>query len=234
MRDINEQLQALYAGKWGDIGDALRESVEGDPISPTNPLLLHVGNEEAWRSAHLRVMVFGQETNDWKGEYHPDKTIAYLCGLYDGFFNKGACWSYGGQFWNGVNRLKSMLAEKFPGKQIQYLWNNIVKIGKAEAKGRPPAYIYEQERTFFHVIPEEVNILQPNVFLFFTGPNYDDAIHNNFEATGYTPVPPFEARQLAKISIPAIDSAFRTYHPNYLWRNDIDSYLGAIVQAVTI
>jgi hypothetical protein len=234
MKTINERLKALYAEKWGNIDEALRESVEGDPISPTNPLLLYVDDEEAWQRAHLRVMIFGQETNDWEHEYHPDKTIAHLCNLYDGFFNKGGCWSYGGQFWNGVSRLKNMLVEKFPDKQIQCLWNNIIKIGIADNKGRPPEYIYEQEREYFHVIPEEVNILQPNVLLFFTGPYYDDAVRFNFEEVRYTPLPPFDERNLAKLSIPGIDFAFRTYHPNYLFRNGINSYFSAIVQAITI
>jgi hypothetical protein len=33
MKSINERLYALYAGKWGNIGEALQESVDGDPIS---------------------------------------------------------------------------------------------------------------------------------------------------------------------------------------------------------
>jgi hypothetical protein len=235
MESINERLYALYAEKWGAIGEALQESVDDDPVTPTNPLLLYVDNEEAWQRADLRVMVFGQETNDWENEYHPDKTIERLCGVYDRFFNKGECWSYGGHFWNGLSRLKKTLDEKLPSRQVQYLWNNIIKVGKAYESGRPPECIYGQERLHFGVIPEEVNILRPNVLLFFTGPNYDDAIRNSFGEVGYAPVPPFDARQLARLSVPAAptaDFAFRTYHPGYLFRDNIDRYLDAIAQEI--
>jgi hypothetical protein len=237
MENINERLHALYAGKWGNIGEALQESANDDEIGPTNPLLLYIDNEKSWQNADLRIMVFGQETNDWEQGYHSDKNITLLCGTYDRFFNKGGCWSYGGQFWNGLNRFKNILSEKFPDKQIQYLWNNIIKIGKDGEKGRPPEYIYEQEREYFNVIPDEVDILQPNILLFFTGYTYDDAIHNNFGKVVYTPVHPFGDRQLARLSIPArpeINCAFRTYHPNYLWRNNINSYFNAIVNEITI
>jgi hypothetical protein len=148
-------------------------------------------------------MVFGQETNDWEKEYHPSITMPHLCDVYDRFFNKGACQSSGVHFWNGLTRFQNILGEKFPDKQIQYLWNNIIKIGKDGEKGRPPEYIYEQERLHFNVIPEEINILQPNVLLFLTGPSYDDAVRNNFGETVYTPIPPFDGRQLAKLSIPS-------------------------------
>jgi hypothetical protein len=234
MKSLNEQLNALYAGKWGAISEALHEEAQDGKVTPTNPLLLHVGNEAVWQNAALRVMVFGQETNDW--EKHPDKSIKHLCGVYDGFYNKGACYHYGVHFWNGIKHFKETLAEKNPNKQIAYLWNNIIKIGKAGEKGRPPKDIYAQEHLHFHVIPEEVNILQPNVLLFFTGPNYDDVIRDNFGKVGYTAVPPFGERQLARLSIPAlpgIASAFRTYHPHYLWQHGINSYFKAMVEGIS-
>jgi hypothetical protein len=128
------------------------------------------------------------------------------------------------------------LNAKYPDKQIRYVWNNIVKIGKVReaGPGRPPKNIYDAERKFFHVIPDEVKILKPDIILFLTGPDYDDAIRDNFGETVYSPVPPYSERQLAKLSIPSIGFAFRTYHPNYLWRNDINSYFNAIVENINL
>jgi hypothetical protein len=197
---------------------------------PTNPLLLRIDKEDEWLSADLRIMIFGQETNDW--EKQPDKSMEHLYGVYDRFFNKGECWSYGGAFWRGVSRFTDILAKKFPDRQTRYVWNNIVKVGKCEEKGRPPINIQEAEDEYFHVIPDEVKILKPNIILFLTGPKYDDAIRKNFGELEYAGIPPYTERQLAKISIPETDFAGRTYHPNYLWRNDINAYFNAIVNEI--
>ena len=237
MKSINEQLNELYASKWEALSEALQESVEGDPKTPTNPMLLYVGDEKAWQDADLRVMVFGQETNDWEGYFSTDKPIAHLCDVYDRFFNKGGCWEYGGHFWNGVARLKKMIGDKFPQRQIGYLWNNLVKVGKADERGRPPECIYGLERSFFRVIPDEVRILKPNLAIFLTGHTYDDLIRENFGQVGYAAIPPFEEKQLARLSIPAAEtlgSAFRTYHPKFLFMHDINAYFNAIIGEITL
>ena len=238
MKSINEQLSELYASKREALSEALPKSVEGAPHPhPTNPLLLYVGDEEAWQSAHLRVMIFGQETNSWEGYYSPDKSIAHLCGMYNRFFNKGGCWEYGGYFWNGIARLQKMLGRKFSQKKIEYLWNNIVKVGKADEKGRPPECIYGLERSFFRVIPDELGILKPNILIFLTGHGYDNLIRENFGKVSRAAIPPFKEKQLARLSMPAtptVEAAFRTYHPGFLWRNDIDSYFNAIIGEITL
>ena len=42
-------------------------------------------------------------------------------------------------------------------------------------------------------------------------------------------------KQLLELySSPGVDFTFRTYHPNYLWRNDIDSYFNAIIKEINI
>ncbi|MDR0565939.1 MAG: hypothetical protein LBG47_02725 [Prevotellaceae bacterium] len=238
MKSINEQLNELYASKWEALSEALLESVEGGaPKKPQNPMLLYVGDEKAWQNADLRVMIFGQETNDWEGYFSTDKPIAHLCDVYDRFFNKEGYRKHGGCFWNGVARLKKMIGEKFPQRQISYLWNNIVKVGKAYEKGRPPKYMYDIERTLFRVIPDEVSILKPNLAIFLTGNSYDNLIRENFGQVGYAAIPPFGEKQLARLSIPAAEtlgSAFRTYHPGYLFRHGINAYFSAIIGEITL
>jgi hypothetical protein len=232
MKSINEQLHELYASKWEAISEALQKIAEDGPQVPAHPLLLYVDNEEAWLQADLRVMIFGQEPNGWEAD---DDTIESICAEYDKFFYKGGYRKKSRPFWHGICYFLRMLAEKFPDKKIQYLWNNIVKIGNAHDKGRPVECIREQERTLFRVIPGEMNILKPNVVLFLSGPRYDDVIRENFAEVSYAPLPPYTERQLAKLSIPEIPSAelaFRTYHPGYLFRNDINSYFGAIIDEI--
>lgn len=115
------------------------------------------------------------------------------------------------------------------------IWNNIVKIGKFDDKGFPPDYIYEVEREHFSVIKDELKILKPTIVLFLTGPNYDSVIADNFGELTYSKLPTdYSEREIAKVNLTGVPFAFRTYHPNYLWRNDINSYFQTIIDKINI
>ncbi|WP_288007519.1 hypothetical protein [Thermonema sp.] len=180
----------------------------------------YIDKENEWQNADIRVMIFGQETNDW-GDFNTDidltdgasihKHIKPILDYDDKFYNGGECWSYGGQFWNGFSKFRTMFEEKFSNKKIKYIWNNIVKIGKSGEKGFPPGYIiYETERKHFSVIKDELQIIKPNVVLFLTGPNYDGVVTDNFRQLKYTALSPFSARELSKVRLS--ETAQRIYH----------------------
>ena len=138
------------------------------------------------------------------------------------------------QYWNGVRRFINLLQAKHPNKKIKLVWNNIVKIGKYDDKGFPPDYIYEVEREHFSIIKQELEIIKPNIVLFLTGPNYDSVIQDNFGTIEKQALAPFSERQISKVKLDNVDLAFRTYHPNYLWRNDIDSYFDTIINEIKL
>ncbi|MDR2119131.1 MAG: hypothetical protein LBP25_06325, partial [Tannerellaceae bacterium] len=189
MENLTEKLLALYRSKWSPYIDLLREIAENDPApEPSNPFLICVDEEEQWTKADLKVMVFGQETCGWEG--YAGTPAEYLLDLYRRRFH-GREWEEGDRrpFFRAFSLLAALLAAKFPDKHIQYLWNNIIKVGRSDEKGRPPVHIYELELEYFCVIPSEVEILRPDVILFFTGPDYDDAIRNNFGAVPQTAIP---------------------------------------------
>lgn len=229
---MNEALSLLYNSKWENLSSALKqiEDDENEEIKPANPLLLYIDNEEEYRSADIRLMIFGQETNSWYSEVNGN--VGDIQKKYDDFFNEGDCWDYHGHFWNGVSRFIDSLQVKFPEKKIRLIWNNIVKIGRHCEKGMPPDCIYEIEREFFQVIPAELKILQPNVVIFLTGPNYDSVLKDNFGALEYNALPYSTERQLSRVSLEGVAFAYRTYHPNYLWRNDIDDYFDTIIEDI--
>ena len=231
---MNKKLLNLYQSKWKMLSATMQDILSDEQLDekPTNPLLLSI-NEEEYQAADIKIMVYGQETNDWEGSFQNEieKTLTY----YDEFLNQGECWNYGGQFWNGVSRFISLLQEKYPNKKISIVWNNLVKIGKYNEKGFPPDYIYEAEKMNFDVAKEEIKILQPSIVLFLTGPNYDSVIHDNFGGLAFSKIPSnFSERALAKVSMLGIPFAFRTYHPNYMWRNDINAYFEAIIDKINI
>lgn len=230
---MNQELSALYSSKWDNLMSAIKPILEDEKldIKPANPLLLSIHEEEAYKNADIRIMIFGQETNSWYDKR--GATIDAVQSLYDVFFNQGECWSYSGQFWNGISRFITSIQKKFPDKKIRLVWNNIVKIGRQGDKGFPPNYIYEIEREKFHVIPSELEILKPNVVLFLTGPNYDRILKDNFGELEYEALPNYSQRQLSRVFLKDVPFSFRTYHPNYLWRNQIDKYFGTIISDIT-
>ncbi len=229
---MNEQLFKIYSTKWDNLTKATLTIYENEKLvsKPAKPLLIKVDNEDDYSSADLRLMIFGQEANGW---YKMENTIDGLLKGYDDFFNDDYCYTYGGQFWNGVSCFISKISEKYPNKKIRYIWNDIVKIGKYESKGMPPDYIYKIEREHFSVIQDELRIIKPNFILFFTGPNYDRIIKDNFGILDYEPLLPYNTRQISKFKIGDILS-IRTYHPNFLWRNDIGSYFDSIINEIKI
>lgn len=229
---MNEALLNLYSSKWENLMAATKPILEDETLDtkPANPLLLCIDKEDEFKNADIRLMIFGQETNSWYDQR--GATIDAVQTLYNNFFNKGECWAYGGQFWNGISRFLSSLQTKFPNKKIRLTWNNIVKIGKQGEKGFPPDYIYEIERQNFHVIPAEMEILKPNVVVFMTGPNYDSVIKDNFGVLKYEALPNSTERQLSRVTLKDVRFAYRTYHPNYLWRNDIDDYFNTIIDDI--
>lgn len=172
---MNSALVDRYRGEWESLrGGPFPEILSGD--RPTNPLLLDV--PDAYFDADWKVMIFGQETNDWEGFFPCEGGVDHLLKTYREFYNNGGCYVYGGHFWNGFKRFKQALEEGLrpTGSTVHVLWNNVIKIGKAYDKGKPAAPIRNWQRSWFEVVRFEINHLQPTVVLFLSGPEYDTEI----------------------------------------------------------
>lgn len=232
---MNSELRALYASKWDKLTKHMQhiKDAEDCPIKPTNPLLLSI-DEEEYRNADIRIMFYGQETNSWYDSFNPN--MQFTLKEYENFYLSGtAMKGYGGHFWNGINRFKKLFQKKYPDKKLAFVWNNIIKIGnEARNANRPPAYTYKVEREYFSVIKEEIEILRPDVLLFLTGPNYDSILKDNFGNVEKSTVPGFKQRALVQVMKHSNTNAFRTYHPRYLWMNDIDKHFNAIINSIQL
>ncbi|MEN8702323.1 uracil-DNA glycosylase family protein [Bacillus infantis] len=209
---LNQQLYDLY--KRYDPG--MLTALEGNNLS--NPLLLKINGEKQYQEADLKVMFFGQETNTWEGRLG-SKSIEELLGTYSRFFGEGKCFRYGGPFWNTVKDYTGEIKEAYPDKRVEIVWNNLIKLGKESSKGAPRKSLVDIQKKAFPVIKEELAILKPDVILFFTGPRYDQYIKAEWPDLTYHELAHEPAGKLARLkggSLPV--QAFRTYHPNYLYR----------------
>lgn len=232
---MNSKLQKIYKDKWNILSSKLNEILQDDlkENKPTNPLLLFI-NDEKYQNADIKIMIFGQETNDWEGDFQNDINISL--DTYNNFYNSNDCFRYSGQFWNGFNRFLMLLNEKYPNKKIEAIWNNVIKIGNSgRDKNYPPEYIYNIEKEYFSVISDEINILNPDIILFLSGPNYDNEIRNSLNNISFKQLSKdFTEKQLAKLEYQNYKNVYRTYHPNYLWRNNINSYFLEIIDDLKI
>jgi len=233
---MNSKLAELYKSHWSDLSKNLNLILNDKDLTqkPTNPLLIYV-DEKKYFESDLKVMIIGQETNDWGENFSGNfqKTIE----IYDEFYNSGyATNTYGGHFWNGINRFSSLLESKFPEKKISYIWNNVVKIGASgRDQNHPQNHIYHAELDNFKVLEKEIEILNPDIILFISGPNYDSNISSILNDVKFSNIDEtFSSRQIAKLSFKNHKNMFRTYHPNYLWRNDINLYFNTIINSIEL
>lgn len=73
-KTVNDQLKDLYLKKWDDLSSKLNHFINSDEfeVKPTNPLLLSHKNPKEFHDSDIKIMILGQENNDWEGEFGND------------------------------------------------------------------------------------------------------------------------------------------------------------------
>jgi hypothetical protein len=211
---LNNKLIKLYEKYW----DHMLYSLQGKNLS--NPLLIHIKDEEKYQKADIKIMFFGQETNSWYGELG-SKSVKDLLHCYSDFLGS----TYSSQFWNAVRDYVSTIQDLNPNKSVEFVWNNILKIGKENSKGKPQQDLVELQKEVFPVIREEVEILKPDLIVFFTGPYYDTYIKKEWNGVVMNEASNYKIRQLAIMQHPSLPlNSYRIYHPNFLYRQGKEFY----------
>lgn len=122
-------------------------------------------------------------------------------------------------FWNMVRDYAESMQQKNPNMKIDYVWNNILKVGIAKEKGTPSHDIINLQQKYFPVIKAEIEILKPDVVVFFTGPYYDEFIKYEFPGVDFIKIQAMKEREICVINSEYLPArSFRTYHPGYLVR----------------
>lgn len=241
MNNLTKQLANLYEPKWNE----LKQQLDAQNIKVQSPFMLGVAlehnnqggyvDESWWTDADLKVMVFGQEPLNWPMPILDDGSQVQsddFVELYQRFYSD----NYKGEYFltdsdnhlaknkffsMGFNGIMSgikdfVLGEQYSDKKVAYLWNNISKLSVGGRKG-VDCGIHNLEKEYFHVIPQEIEILKPDVLIFLTGPGqntYYSYIQDNFNVKG-SPIPLAgnDIDAVAKLDIEGISLAYKTYHP---------------------
>ncbi len=215
--NINQQLKDLYVSKWTDFSSELNKIVISDDykIKPSNPLLLSHHNPQAFENSDIKILIMGQENNDWGGVFN--NNIESRLQKYATFY-QGRHYNYRGVFNNHFNLLVNMLENRFQDKKLGFFWSNVIKVGKANQKGCPPSYILDATLNKFDVLAQEIEIIKPNLILFLSGLNYDKFIKSQINGLKIEPFKDYIIDEVAQLKIPNVNYAFRVYHPNKMNR----------------
>ena len=211
---INKKLVKLYDKCFNN---ALKNKKD---IKVSSPLLLKI-NEAKYNSSDLKVMIIGQETFGWHGEFGSENINELMDGYYE-YLTNNLRGRNKRAFWKAFHYFEKELNSHFDNKKLYYIWNNLSKVGKYKDKGMTSS-IRNFERNYFSVILEEIKILKPDIVIFFTGPNRDNDIKYNFhnvffdnmgnpdkikDKKTYT-----TAHKVISTDLP--EKTVRLYHPNY-------------------
>ncbi len=239
MEQLNKNLTELYQSKWKHFSEKLLEITNSNdyPVKPTNPLLIKIPNEDEYKKADIKIMIFGKETNDW--DRHFKNNIVLIQSFYVHFFinktNKNTFHRLNTPFWIGVKNFLERIKQRYPDKTIYFLWNNVIKVGIKTKKGKPPRYIREIEKTYFPVLKEEINILRPDIVLFLSGNGYDKYLKAQFPSMSFEPIKNYPIDQLTEVNLENVDLAFRSYHPFFLiTRRLMNDFFNAILDNIKI
>lgn len=223
--NYNMQLKALYLEKAPSL-DTMFKTLKYENYS--SPLLIHAF--EDYNQAPVKLMIFGQETNGWgsrdnKPSHCDVAEVERILKIYENFKNgvRDGRNCYTSPFWSWSYKFARMLYEKTNIKQNEgfkekqsFIWNNILKLGKFNTKGKPSSAVIEYEMKEFNVVFRELEILQPKVCIFFTGPSYDKYIKSKFKGISFDCIEGYKKRQLAKLRHDFLPTySYRTYHPGY-------------------
>lgn len=244
MKTLSEQLTDVYEPLVPQVIEQLKLarketqcpfvlSVARHPSDPNT----YIQDYESWYAhADVKVMFFGQEVHLW--EKNEDEDFRDVQRKYEELYedmyiitDQGGYWderkiASGNRFlrW-GCNGIMSGIVEQilrpnYPGKRVSMIWNNISKLSTKTGGPVDPAITHTIEHNYFNVIPAEVEILQPDIVIFLTGPGFNnkyyDYIKENFTFTGEpTSIGNIPIDQLARLPLKEAKLAYKTYHPNF-------------------
>lgn len=217
----------------------------------SSPVLLHV--TDAWLNSKHRVIAVGQETVGWnweEGSYYPwpyqaistfqdflsdPQAVEALVFGYQQFeFCKHQRNETNSPFWQNYRRLRRSLEEDTEGSVLQVNLFRMSLDAGSVIDNSTADELKAIQLAQGGLLRDELEIVQPKVVLFFTGPRYDDALNNEFPGRLLTDFGHYPVNQAARVVHTALPSlSFRTYHPKALRLLKLEHLVDEIENVVT-
>lgn len=246
--NTNEALLHLYESKWSTLCKVLDE--RGLAGYEYNPLLLGVKDVEDFDSADIKVMFFGQDMSEgpWYEYNRHTQPLSECMMSIRTFDNKeGSVELNGKRRTKGMGGGMNLFIDRFNGKfkdvKVRYVWNDIIKLGRNLKGNSKKDILLQIESECFDVIKDEINIVKPQVVVFFTGPEafWEGQLQRKvgINNSNYASFGDWNLRQLALLNLdssiyPSVKYAFRTYHPSYNFRKHMWEPYEAMIHKVDL
>lgn len=174
--------------------DLSHELVKFDPARKiSKPFLIDL-TAHNYPEAETKLVVVGQETNDWRWDERiliPGDDVDKLLFTYKDF---SLGHNYNTPFFQAARTLYSRLNPQ--GPENGFIWTNLVKVdestvgeGGRPRADRPGPDVEEKVASAFNVLGKEIELAEPHVVVFFTGPDYIERFRTTFPDVELVPVP---------------------------------------------
>ena len=216
--EVNQKLLKLFESKREAV-DKVYNALQG---------------EEEWAVLHFacvppnyekmkyKILIVGQENNGWGYETEPKKSMLFTLEFQSNkFYDNAPFFSFPYSFCESINDCDN---EKY-SKKSYLAWVNLREFSFETSSRKPlnekAQNIIDNE---FDILEEEIKIINPDIVLFLTGPNYDNYIVNQLKGVEFKTVENYHIRQFARVEHEVLPkNSFRIYHPVYLRRSGLEN-----------
>ena len=191
-----------------------------------------------YEESELKAVIVGQENNGWMKEnyFHfldSRQPMERALREYREFVAK---WEYKSPFFQYFHDLREQIhGSAGLVKKQSVLWSNLFKVNH-NGKSTLASTHYEKMLALQSgIFRAEMEILNPEVVIFLTGPRYDQVIEKFYDDAKFIAVEPHLGRQVARVEATGLPMlAFRSYHPSYVNRKSAERkvWYDAIVEQV--
>jgi hypothetical protein len=199
---MKEQLKNLYTNNINAFNQ-IRLTFPNEQFDLPGPFLMSPNT--LYSRQKRRLLIIGQQTKGWTYDVDIEKQQS----TYESF-NVGENY-YSSPFWNITRKL-----EKAVGNDaFSCAWTNINKFDLEE--DRPYGEFEQAISKLDSILIEEINIIKPEVCMFFTGPAFDYRIKNLFLEIELIEIEGWSVRQFCRLKHKDLpEKSFRSYHPKAL------------------
>ncbi len=198
---MKKQLTELYQNRISEFEKIAEKFKDVDLHGPilTSP-------REKYENSKIKLLIIGQETKGWN---NIQSGVEGLMNVYEKF-DLGRNY-YSSPFWNVTRKVERALEIE----EYSCAWTNL---NKYDVGAKRPKGSYAKDiSNFDDILLSEIEILKPDVCIFFTGPDFDSRLKNIYNNIVFQKEEGWKTNQLVTLkhnNLPEI--SIRTYHPKYL------------------
>lgn len=230
MNDINKNLFNLYTNNNKIENDFIEKCYEKWPTTDNSDYVRqHFYCTDEYINNKIKIMIIGQESYGW---YYPNniKESMELTKnfLYDNYYTI---------FWEFSYELEKSINGEKPFNKYSYFYSNIFRICVDSVYAKHLIYNSELSDEYIskiQTLSSEIKIVDPDVIVFLSGPNYDKYISNIYKGLEFCRLDDnYDVRELSRLMHTELpNNTFRLYHPMYANRYR-DKYWDKIINIIS-